>query len=63
MTRDRDCTVSLVLCSLHHLKAFPDIYSEYSLLQFIPISTYPTNCESGGQIIAFLSAFLMLFET
>lgn len=56
-------TVSLVLCSLLHLKASPDIYSESFLLQFIPISTYPTTSESRGQIIAFLSAFFMLFKT
>lgn len=62
-TRNRDSTVFLVLCSLHHLKAFPGIYSKSFLLQFILISTYPTNSESRAQIIAFLSAFLMLFKT
>lgn len=59
-TRDRDSTVSLVLCSLLHLKAFPNMYSQ---LQFIPISRFPSNCESRGQIIAFLSAFFVLFKT
>jgi len=62
-TRDRDSTVFLVLGSFHHLKAFPDIYSESFLLQFMPISTYPANSESRRQIIAFLSTFLMLFKT
>lgn len=41
-TRGRDSTEFLVLCSLHHLKVFPNISSE-TFLQFVLTSTYPTN--------------------
>lgn len=41
-TRGGDSAEFLALCSLHHLKVFPDISSE-TFLQFILTSTYPTN--------------------
>lgn len=43
-TRDRHSAVFLVLCSLHHLKAFSDIYAESFLLQLIPIWKQRTDC-------------------